>query len=234
MRRAAESGLTERKRGYGEHVHTISEISKDEYWSFLRARPEASYQQTPEWADARRAQWEPELIDWFDQNDSICAVTVLRYRRVPGTNRSFVFIPRLLDSEPTEANATAQVGSWAQGVFAAKSAERTNTRPSNALYWVEIRQAMADGAELIDIGGVKDALHEEDPAAGLVRFKAGLGADAYEYIGARDLPLQPQLRAAFTRLILLCASASGRWHSITARLSTIGHRRTGSLWRATA
>lgn len=391
-------------------MYTISAISKAEYWRFLLTHSTATYQQTPEWADARRAQWEPELIGWFDQNDSICAAAVLRYRRIPGTNRSFVFIPqgplldwsdpqiadqlaalgaylssrgvfgvritpvvtlrkweaaavkaglanpeveRLLDIEPTEvntvgfglrrtlraagwreapdekhsdasyprfnfwlnltgrteeavlarmsktwrnsirkaeragldvavgsgedlsvvhrlceetarrndfvahphnyfkamwdalgddfpghfnlfiayqdglaiaANATAQVGSWAQGVFAAKSTERTNARPSNALYWVEIRQALADGAELFDIGGVKDTLHEEDPAAGLVRFKAGLGADAYEYIGAWDLPLQPQMYAAFTRLLPLYASAAARLRSITAGLSTSRHR----------
>lgn len=391
-------------------MYTISEISRDEYWQFLRTRSEASYQQTPEWADARRAQWEPELIGWFDQGYSLRAVAVLRYRHVPGTSRRFVFIPqgplldwsgpqiadqlaalrtylssrgvfgvritpvvslrtwdaatiraglanphvtRLSAMEPTEVNtvgtrlisalsaggwheaseskvsdsshprfnfwlklegrseeavlagmtktwrknirkaeraglevalgsrddlidvhrlysetarrntfaaqppsyfeamwetlgngfpghfnlhiahleglalaasATAQVGGRAQGVFAATSMERSHIKPSNAVYWAIIQQAMADGAELFDIGGVDDTLDEQDPAAGLVRFKADMGAEAHEYVGAWDLALQPRLYAAFTRLLPLYAAASARLRRIAALTDALRHR----------
>ncbi|WP_158583081.1 lipid II:glycine glycyltransferase FemX [Nesterenkonia natronophila] len=370
-------------------MYIIREISRDEYWRFLRTYPDASYQQTPEWGDARSAEWEPRLIGWFDSVSQLCAAAVLRYRQLPGLSRWFVFIPQgpLLDwtgphlseqlealrtylssrgvfgvritpmvslrkwdaatvkagladpditrisaMEATEVNlsgislvstlgaagwreapaekrtsatyprfnywldlagrseqevldgtskswrhnvrkaerggiavtsgsrddledvhrlysetarrqkfpahprahfeamweslgngfpgyfnlkvahfqgsavaasATAQVGSLVQSLFAATSTERTGIRPSNAVWWALIRQAIADGAELFDLGGVADTLEEHDPTVGLVRFKAGMGADVHEYMGAWDLPLQPQLYAAFTRLLPL-------------------------------
>ncbi|MDN5773000.1 MAG: aminoacyltransferase [Brevibacterium aurantiacum] len=101
------------------------------------------------------------------------------------------------------ASGTAQVGSRAQGIFAATGTDRPQAKPSNAVYWAIIRRAIADGAEVFDIGGVDDTLDEADPASGLVRFKADMGADAQEYIGAWDLPLQPLLYAAFTKLLPL-------------------------------
>lgn len=365
----------------------MSEISKDRYWQFLRAHRDSNYQQTPEWGDARRAQWQPELVGWFDSDSRLTAAAVLRYRRMPAVGTWFVYIPqgplldwsgpqvsdqltalsaylrargvfgaritpavslrrwdaatvkagltdpdldRLSALEPTEVNpvgtrlvntlrtcgwreapqstegedshprfnfwlhlsgksedavlegmtrtwrknirksgragvdvtlgshtdlddvhrlyeetarrngfspqpqsyfdamwetlgegfpghfclhmarhegvavaasATAQVGGRAQGVFAATSTERSQIKSSNAVYWAIIRQAIADGAELFDIGGVDDTLHEQEPAAGLVRFKADMGAEAHEYVGAWDLPLQPRLYAVFTRVL---------------------------------
>lgn len=391
------------QRGYSERVYTIREISRDEYWRFLRTYPDATYQQTPEWGEARRAQWEPQLIGWFDSASELCAAAVLRYRRIPGVGRSFVFIPQgpLLDwtgphlteqledlgaylrshrvfgvritpmislrkwdaatvkagladpdmtrisaMEATEVNpkglrlvstlsaagwreapyekhtsatyprfnywldlagrseqdvlagtakswrhnvrkaerggiavtsgsredlddvhrlyaetarrqnfpahprahfeavwenlsnnfpghfnlkvahyqgsavavsATAQVGSLVQSLFAATSTERTGIRPSNAVWWALIQQALVDGAELFDLGGVADTLDENDPTAGLVRFKAAMGADVHEYIGAWDLPLQPWLYAAFTRLLPLYTEASARVREKVAR-----------------
>ncbi|WP_157691428.1 lipid II:glycine glycyltransferase FemX [Brevibacterium sandarakinum] len=106
------------------------------------------------------------------------------------------------------ASGTAQVGARAQGVFAATGTERPQAKPSNAVYWAIVRQAIADGAEVFDIGGVDDTLDESDAASGLVRFKADMGADAHEYIGAWDLPIEPLLYAAFTRLLLAYTGAS--------------------------
>lgn len=106
------------------------------------------------------------------------------------------------------ASGTAQVGSRAQGIFAATGTERPQAKPSNAVYWAIVRQAIADGAEVFDIGGVDDTLDEADPASGLVRFKADLGADAHEYIGAWDLPIEPLLYGAFTRLLPAYTGAS--------------------------
>ncbi len=388
-------------------MYTVEVISKDEYWWFLRKHPEASYQQTPEWGDARRAQWEPELIGWFDQQSRVHAVAVLRYRRVPGTSRSFAFIPqgplldwndphvaeqlaalghylrsrgvfgvritpvvslrkwdaatvkagladpevsRISDMTPTEISpigtrlvstlraagwreapedaqsdashprfnfwlhlqgrsegavlagmtkawrkgirradrlgvkllpgsgqdlddvyrlytetahrnafaaqpysyfeamwetlgngfpgrfnmhiaqhegsavavlATAQVGGRAEGVLSAMSMERPDLRPSNAAYWSIIQQAIGDKADLLDLGGVDDTVDDQDPAAGLVRFKAGMGADAYEYIGAWDLPLQPWLYAAFTRVLPLYAALGTQVRRINTRTTVL-------------
>lgn len=101
------------------------------------------------------------------------------------------------------ANATAHIGRRVQGVLAATSAVRPETRPSNAVYWTIIRRAIATGAELLDLGGVEDTLDENDHASGLIRYKAGMGADAYEHIGVWDLPLRPLIYSAFVRLLPL-------------------------------
>ena len=384
----------------------MSEISKDEYWRFLSTQTGASYQQTPEWGEARRGQWQPELVGWFDRDSRLTAVAVLRYRPVPGVGKKFVFVPqgplldwsgphvgdqltslgeylrsrgvfgvritpavslrrwnaatikagladpdldRLSGLEPTEvddvaaglvstlracgwreapldkeadashprfnfwlrlggrsedavlggmtkawrknirkaeragvevtvgsrtdlddvhrlygdtarrnsfspqpqtyfdtmwdtlgeafpghfclhvarhegvavaASATAQVGGRAQGVFAAASTERSQLKASNAVYWAIIRQAISDGAELFDIGGVDDTLDEREPAAGLVRFKADMGAEAHEYLGAWDLPLQPRMYVAFTRLLPLYSAVSSRLRAVAAGSAT--------------
>ena len=399
-------------------MYTIAKISADTYWRFLRDYPEASYQQTPQWGAARSVQWKPELVGWFDLEDRLTAVAVLRYRRVPGIRRWLVYIPQgpllnwsgpqvgqqldalgaylrprgvfairitptvslrswsaaavkagLEDSryqhiselpgcvwnpsgsrlvqtlrsagwtkaavddsadashpqftfalplagatdetvlagmtkawrknirkaeragvqvslgsrddisamhrlygetaqrngftpQPEEyfsamwdtlggdfpgrfwvhlathegevvaASATAQVGGRAQGVFAATSTQRSPLKPSNALYWSIIRQAIAARADLFDIGGVNDTVAEQDPAAGLVRFKADMGASAHESVGAWDLPLRPGLYAVFTRLLPLYGRATDALRALRASRSewvrSTGTRSTGT------
>lgn len=377
---------------YAGPMYTLRTVTPETYWRFLdrastRARHTVGYQQTPEWAEARGAAWDPELLGWFDAHGVMSAGAVVRYRKLPGSDRRFAFIPQgpvlewsaadldslltplraylmtrrvfavritpplslrrwdaatvraglsnpaitrfsqlspdglddagldLVDvlsrlgwrrapgdaatdaSQPRlnfwldlhcgseeavlaamtkawrknirkseragvtvglgtdddlpqahrlyaqtahrngfspqpidyfttlwtclgqgfpgrfsmhfarhegdvlAASATAQVGPRAQGIFAATGTARPQAKPSNALYWAIIRQAIVDSAEVFDIGGVDDTLDEADPASGLVRFKADMGADAHEYIGAWDLPLEPWFYAAFTRLL---------------------------------
>lgn len=99
------------------------------------------------------------------------------------------------------ANASAQVGTRAQGVFATTSTRQPKVKPSNAVYWAVLRQAIADGARLYDLGGVGDGLDEADATSGLVRFKAEMGADAHEYVDAWDLPLEPRIYHTFTKLL---------------------------------
>ncbi|MCM1011159.1 MULTISPECIES: peptidoglycan bridge formation glycyltransferase FemA/FemB family protein [unclassified Brevibacterium] len=109
------------------------------------------------------------------------------------------------DGDAVAANATARIGDRVQGVLAATSAVRPEARPSNAVYWAIIRRAVADGAKLLDLGGVEDTLDAGDHASGLIRFKAEMGADAHEYIGAWDLPLQPAVYRAFATVLPLRA-----------------------------
>lgn len=126
------------------------------------------------------------------------------------------------------AEATAQIGRRVQGIFAATSTLRPEVRPSNALYWEIIRRAVADGVDVIDIGGVQDTLDPEIPTAGLVHFKAGMGADAHEYIGVWDLPLRPRIYTAFSSLLALRdlahTEAPQRVRDLVARLGENSHR----------
>lgn len=118
------------------------------------------------------------------------------------------------------ANASVQVGTRAQGVFATTSTRQPKVKPSNAVYWAVLRQAIADGAELYDLGGVSDALDDADPTSGLVRFKAEMGANAHEYVGAWDLPLEPRIYVAFTKLLPAYTGAASRFRRVA---ETIRH-----------
>ena len=128
------------------------------------------------------------------------------------------------EGEIVAASATAQVGGRAQGVFAATSTQRSQVKPSNALYWSIISEALAAGAELFDIGGVDDTVAEQDPAAGLVRFKADIGACAHESVGAWDLPLQPGLYAAFTRVLPLYSRAKASARALSRPRASLSQR----------
>lgn len=154
----------------------------------------------------------------LDEVQLICAETARRGRFAPQPREYFEAMLSTLGADfpgrfsfdvvrhegtAVAAGGTAQVGRRAQGIFAATSAQRPHVKPSNALYWEIIRRAIADGAEIFDIGGVDDVLDEAVPASGLVRFKADMGADAHEYVGVWDLPLRPTVYAAFTALLRL-------------------------------
>lgn len=132
------------------------------------------------------------------------------------------------NGEVLAAEATAQVGRRAQGIFAATSTLRPEVRPSNALYWEIIRRAVADGVEVIDIGGVQDTFDPHVPTAGLIHFKAGMGADAHEYIGIWDLPLRPRIYTAFSSLLTLRdlaqPDATHKMRDLVARIGEYSHR----------
>jgi len=158
--------------------------------------------------------------DDLDEVQLICAETARRGRFAPQPREYFEAMLSTLGTDfpgrfsfdvarhegtAVAVGGTAQVGRRAQGVFAATSAQRPHVKPSNALYWEIIRRAIADGAEVFDIGGVDDVLDEAVPASGLVRFKADMGADAHEYVGVWDLPLRPAVYAGFSALLRLRA-----------------------------
>ncbi len=71
-------------------------------------------------------------------------------------------------------------------------------RPSNAVQWRMLADAHAAGARVFDLRGVSDALVEDDPDIGLMRFKVGLGGEAVEYLGEWDYHVRPVLARAFT------------------------------------
>lgn len=125
------------------------------------------------------------------------------------------------------AGARAQISRRAQGIFIATSTIRPELRPSNALYWEIIRRAVADGIEVFDIGGVEDALDTDVHSAGLVHFKAGMGANAHEYIGVWDLPLRPRIYTAFSSLMTLRdlaqSDAAQRVRNLVAHLGENSH-----------
>lgn len=67
----------------------------------------------------------------------------------------------------------------------------------------KIRQALAEGAEQLDIGGVAETLEADGAEAGLLLFKADMGGEVREGIGGWELVLSQLTHAGFTRLLPL-------------------------------
>ena len=83
-------------------------------------------------------------------------------------------------------------------VYGASSNEHRNLMPNHAMQWEMIRWAKERGCNVYDFRGVHNVAPSEAGSApvpliespdGLVRFKAGFGAELIEYVGEWDLPL---------------------------------------------
>lgn len=69
-------------------------MTTDAFLTKLQRFDDVSYQQTPFWAEARRADWpEYEMVGWYTDAADPISVAIIRYRRVPGTHLRFAFIP---------------------------------------------------------------------------------------------------------------------------------------------
>jgi lipid II:glycine glycyltransferase (peptidoglycan interpeptide bridge formation enzyme) len=89
------------------------------------------------------------------------------------------------------------VGRHAWYSYGASSNEGRDVRPSNAIQWAMIRDALARGCAVYDLRGISDTLDPDDHLFGLIQFKLGTGGYAQEYLGEWDLPLRPVLAKAF-------------------------------------
>lgn len=72
----------------------VRTIDAETFWSHLENSPYASYQQSPEWGRARSSDWQPELVGWFDKEDQLIGVALIRYRDLPAVPWRFAIIPQ--------------------------------------------------------------------------------------------------------------------------------------------
>ncbi|MGH3416159.1 MAG: lipid II:glycine glycyltransferase FemX [Actinocrinis sp.] len=100
-------------------------------------------------------------------------------------------------NEALAAATMVRVGTYAWYSYGASANEGREYRPSNAMQWRMIRDCMADGMSVYDLRGIGDALDPADHLFGLLRFKAGLGGEAVEYLGEWDYPINRLLHRAF-------------------------------------
>ena len=89
------------------------------------------------------------------------------------------------------------VGDHAWYSYGASADVGREVRPSNAIQWQMIKDAIDDGDSVYDLRGISDTLDESDPLFGLIRFKLGTGGQAVEYVGEWDYALRPALAKAF-------------------------------------
>ncbi|WP_330345100.1 aminoacyltransferase [Streptomyces longwoodensis] len=100
------------------------------------------------------------------------------------------------DGEVLAAATLLTVGEHVWYSYGASTARRREVQPNNALQWRMLCDAHEEGAAVYDLRGITDTLEESDPLLGLLRFKAGTGGEAVEYLGEWDFPLNRLLHAA--------------------------------------
>ena len=81
--------------------------------------------------------------------------------------------------------------------YGASTTAGRNLRPSNAIQWAMMRDALAEGADTYDLRGISDTLDPDDHLFGLLQFKVGTGGFAQEYVGEWDYAIRPALTRAF-------------------------------------
>ena len=81
--------------------------------------------------------------------------------------------------------------------YGASSNTGREVRPSNAVQWRMIRDALAEGAGVYDLRGISDTLDPNDHLFGLIQFKVGTGGEAVELAGEWDFPLRAGWHTAF-------------------------------------
>ncbi|MFE2299535.1 lipid II:glycine glycyltransferase FemX [Streptomyces sp. NPDC059445] len=88
------------------------------------------------------------------------------------------------------------VGSHVWYSYGASTSRKREVQPNNAIQWRMMCDAHALGAAVYDFRGITDTLDESDHLVGLLRFKAGAGGEAAEYLGEWDLPINRLLHKA--------------------------------------
>lgn len=100
------------------------------------------------------------------------------------------------DGDVLAAATMLTVGSHVWYSYGASTSRRREVQPNNAVQWRMMTDAHALGAAVYDFRGITDTLDETDHLVGLLRFKAGAGGEAAEYLGEWDFPINRVLHKA--------------------------------------
>ncbi|KRD17529.1 MULTISPECIES: peptidoglycan bridge formation glycyltransferase FemA/FemB family protein [unclassified Streptomyces] len=100
------------------------------------------------------------------------------------------------DGEVLAAATMLTVGEHVWYSYGASTGRRREVQPNNAMQWRMMTDAYEQGAAVYDLRGITDTLDESDHLLGLLRFKAGTGGQAVEYLGEWDFPLNKLLHRA--------------------------------------
>ncbi|MFE9678428.1 lipid II:glycine glycyltransferase FemX [Streptomyces sp. NPDC006259] len=100
------------------------------------------------------------------------------------------------DGEILAAATMITVGEHVWYSYGASTVRRREVQPNNALQWRMMCDAHELGAAVYDLRGITDTLEEANHLLGLLRFKAGTGGQAVEYLGEWDFPLNRLLHRA--------------------------------------
>ncbi|MFM7145745.1 MAG: lipid II:glycine glycyltransferase FemX [Actinomycetales bacterium] len=90
-----------------------------------------------------------------------------------------------------------QVGQRVWYSYGASTTADRDARPSNAVQWAQMQQALALGADIYDMRGIVDTVDPRHDQVGLIQFKVGTGGYAQEVVGEWDYIIRPTWARAF-------------------------------------
>ena len=102
-----------------------------------------------------------------------------------------------VDGHVAAATLMVVVGDHAWYSYGASTTADRDVRPSNALQWRMITDAIDFGCRVYDLRGIADTLDPSDHLYGLVQFKVGTGGFVQEYAGEWDHVLRPAWAKAY-------------------------------------
>ncbi|MDX3728217.1 lipid II:glycine glycyltransferase FemX [Streptomyces caniscabiei] len=136
---------------------------------------------------AERDRFVPRPLTYFQR-----MWTVLR---AEDENRMRLYLAQH-DGEVLAAATMLTVGEHVWYSYGASTSRRREVQPNNAIQWRMMCDAHELGAAVYDLRGITDTLDEDNHLLGLLRFKAGTGGQAVEYLGEWDHPLNRVLHKA--------------------------------------
>jgi lipid II:glycine glycyltransferase (peptidoglycan interpeptide bridge formation enzyme) len=100
------------------------------------------------------------------------------------------------DGDVLAAATMLTVGRHVWYSYGASTSRKREVQPNNAMQWRMMCDAHELGAAVYDLRGITDTLEDSHHLLGLLRFKAGTGGQAVEYLGEWDFPLNRLLHKA--------------------------------------
>lgn len=95
------------------------------------------------------------------------------------------------DGQIAAATLMVVVGDHAWYSYGASTTASREVRPSNAVQWRMMLDALQRGCRVYDLRGIADTLDPADHLHGLVQFKVGTGGYVQELLGEWDFVLRP-------------------------------------------
>ncbi len=153
---------------------------------------QGGYDQLPLWQElyevtAERDRFRPRPLSYFQR-----MWTALNSE---DPNRMRLYLA-MHEGEAVAAATMLIVGGHVWYSYGASANHKREVRPSNAMQWRMMQDALAMGADVYDLRGISDSLDENDHLFGLIQFKVGTGGQAAEYLGEWDFPLNKLLHKA--------------------------------------
>jgi lipid II:glycine glycyltransferase (peptidoglycan interpeptide bridge formation enzyme) len=137
---------------------------------------------------AERDRFRPRPLDYF--------VQMMKAMNQEDPDRLRLYLAEH-DGRLLASTTMVTVGEHVWYSYGASSNAGREVRPSNAVQWRMLRDALAGGAAVYDLRGISDTLDPDDHLFGLIQFKVGTGGEAVELAGEWDFPLRPLWHKAF-------------------------------------